>query len=76
MTNNAKAVVIDYTNYKGERRERRVQPLTVWFGFTAYHPTEQWLLRAIDLERIDQGVIMRDAIRDFACADIHTWRPE
>lgn len=74
MTDSTKAVLLDYTNHAGERRERRVQPLTVWFGFTAYHPDAQWLLRCIDLERTDKGAIVRDAIRDFACRDIHAWK--
>lgn len=61
-------VFIDYTNWKGERRERKVYPLRICFGaFPPYHVEPQWLMRAIDLETGQQ--------RHFAMKDIHSWRP-
>jgi len=62
----AKPVLLDYTNHRGERRERRVLPGRIWYGTTKWHPEAQWLMQATDLERGEQ--------RDFAMAQIHGWR--
>lgn len=52
-----------YTNYRGERAERHVRPVRVWFGTTEWHPDPpQWFLHAIDREK--------GAPRDFALKDI------
>ena len=61
------AIVLDYTNWKGERRDRRVMPLTLWFGVSEFHDEAQWFIRAIDLER--------NVMRDFALATIHGVEP-
>ncbi|MGB0848221.1 MAG: WYL domain-containing protein [Thiolinea sp.] len=55
---------IDYTNWKGETRERRINPGRVWYGDTEFHPKRQWLLQAFDIEK--------QAVRNFALADIHS----
>lgn len=60
-------VVIDYTNWRGERGERIIRPTRLWWGQTQYHPKPQFLLTALDVER--------NALRDFAMADIHSWQP-
>ena len=54
--------VINYTNYKGVRSERRIVPRIVWWGSTEYHPTEQWLLDAFD---VDKGVERTFALEDI-----------
>lgn len=59
-------VTIDYTNYKGERRERRIVPERIYWGSTEHHPSRQWLLDAYDVEK--------DAARTFAMSNIHSWR--
>ena len=51
-----------YRNHRGDVTERAVRPLRIWFGKTEWHPTPQWLLRAIDL---DKG-----AESDFAIGEI------
>ena len=56
-------VELDYTNWKGERRWRRVLPRELWYGVTNYHPEPQWFIRGVDLEK--------SAVRDFALRDIH-----
>lgn len=58
-----RAVRLDYTNWKGERRWRLVMPQSLWFGTTSYHPQPQWFIRAVDLEK--------NAVRDFAVKDLH-----
>jgi predicted DNA-binding transcriptional regulator YafY len=59
-------VMIDYTNYRGERAMRRVTPIAIRFESSEWHGSEQWLLRAVDVEKA--------AERDFAMKDIHSWR--
>jgi predicted DNA-binding transcriptional regulator YafY len=60
-----KAVGIVYTNYRGETARRRIIPQRLWFGATKWHPDEQWLLDAIDVEKKSQ--------RSFALRDIQTY---
>lgn len=60
-----RAIKIVYTNYRGETALREVLPQRVWFGATEWHPEEQWLLDAIDL---DKG-----APRSFALRDIQSY---
>ncbi|HEX9153649.1 MAG TPA: hypothetical protein VF809_02410 [Candidatus Saccharimonadales bacterium] len=43
-------------------------PIKLWFGKTKWHPKEQWPLTAHD--------ISKNAERDFALEDIHSWKPE
>lgn len=61
-------VVIDYTNWRGERSERIVAPKCISFGANEWHADPQWLLFAFDLKR---GVF-----REFAMKDIHSWQPK
>jgi len=55
-------VTVTYRNWKGETRERRIVPVRVWFGTTPHHPSPQWFIHAVD---VDKG-----EARDFAMADI------
>ena len=68
MTTDPTTVIIDYTNYRGERAERRISPIMIYFRATEHHPEPQWLLDAHDLDK--------DAGRTFAMKDIHAWKPE
>jgi predicted DNA-binding transcriptional regulator YafY len=61
-------VIIDYTNYRGERGMRTIRPMEMFFGLNDFHPGEQWLLKAIDVEK--------NAERVFAMKDIHSWTPK
>lgn len=63
----AAIVTIDYTNYKGERRKRRIMPMDIEFRVTPHHTTPQWILHAWDIEK--------DARRSYAMKDIHSWEP-
>lgn len=58
-----------YKNHRGEIGRRRVEreSIEVFFGKTEYHPEDQMIMRAFDLEK--------QAWRDFALADVD-WRPE
>lgn len=62
-----RSVRIDYTNYRGERRERIIAPLELRFEPTERHPEPQWILYAIDREA--------GAWRGFAMKDVHSWKP-
>lgn len=56
-------VILDYTNWRGERSRRPVEPVALYWGSNEWHPESQMLLEAIDLEK--------DAVRSFAVRDIH-----
>lgn len=59
-------VVIDYTNWKGERQHRRIRPhYTIFTRMPPYHPGRGWLLCALDLDK--------NAMRFFAMKNIHSW---
>jgi predicted DNA-binding transcriptional regulator YafY len=58
-------VVIDYTNWRGERRDRKVMPLGLHFGTNEWHPVKQWLLYAIDLETGEERFFAFTNIRDW-----------
>jgi predicted DNA-binding transcriptional regulator YafY len=60
-----KVVTFRYTNYKGETEPRRVIPRELRFASTEWHPEEQWVLEAFDLDR--------NAERSFAIKDIIEW---
>lgn len=60
-----RAVVINYTNYRGISELRRIRPIRLIFGNNEGHPETQWLLQAED---VDSGVM-----RTFAMANIHSW---
>lgn len=62
----ARAILIDYTNHRGERRERRILPVRIWWGKTEHHIHEQWLMDAYDMEKGEH--------RDFAMRYIHSWK--
>ena len=62
-----KEVLIDYTNHRGERAVRCVEPYTIHFGSNEWHPEPQWLMRALD--------VVKGELRDFAVKDIARWAP-
>jgi hypothetical protein len=59
------SVKVIYTNWRGETFECSIKPIKIWFGSTEWHKDEQWLLRAVDLEK--------NAERDFALKDVQKW---
>jgi hypothetical protein len=62
-----KTVDMQYMNWKGSVSLRRILPHHVWYGKNEWHPEEQWLLRAFDIEK--------NAWRDFAFSGIQSWKP-
>jgi hypothetical protein len=70
----AQDVVIDYTNWRGHRRKRRIRPLfgTLRFTETPHHKPAQWVFDAVDMEHVADGVVS-PARRTFALAGIHSW---
>jgi predicted DNA-binding transcriptional regulator YafY len=57
--------MILYTNYRGETSVRRIIPRRIRFASTEWHPQEQWLLDAYDVDR--------QADRSFALKDVIKW---
>jgi predicted DNA-binding transcriptional regulator YafY len=66
MNNENKIVKILYTNYKGETGWRNIIPTRVRFASSEWHPGEQWLLDALDVDK--------NAERSFAMKDIKEWK--
>jgi predicted DNA-binding transcriptional regulator YafY len=62
---NEKRVVIDYTNWKGSRRQRIVIPSCIFLGANEYHKDVQWLLLAKDTEDEKE--------KTFAMNNVHRW---
>lgn len=62
-------VIIDYTNWRGERRLRKILPLKLIYANNEYHPEEQWLLEGADLED-------NYKVKTFSMKDVHSWIPE
>jgi hypothetical protein len=60
-------VIIDYTNYRGERSLRTVIPVSIDFSSNQWHTEPQWLLTAVDVDKCE--------LRIFAMKDIHSWTP-
>ena len=60
-----KIVNILYTNYRGETAIRKIIPNKIWYGKTDWHPENQWLLDALDVDK--------NAERSFALKDIKSW---
>jgi predicted DNA-binding transcriptional regulator YafY len=58
-------VSIDYINHKGKRAVRFIRPIRIWFGNTEFHPNDQWMMEADDVER--------NVRRDFAISGIILW---
>ncbi len=56
------AHIVEYTNYRGETARRVIIPIRMWWGKTEWHPEEQWMLTAWDVEK--------NASRDFAWQDM------
>lgn len=66
-------VHILYTNWRGETAVRNIIPSRIWWGKTEWHPEEQWLITALDVDK--------NQTRDFAWKDMvlidanNGWRP-
>ena len=60
-----KSVRFKYKNYRGEISWRIVEPISIRFDHTEWHPESQWLLSAFDLEKKSE--------REFAIKDIMEW---
>jgi len=52
----------EYKNWKNQIGIRTVIPKEIWYGSTEFHSEEQWFLKAIDVDKLEN--------RDFAIQDI------
>lgn len=64
--NDFNLVQFTYTNHRGETSLRKILPIRLWFGSTAWHPDPQWLLEGFDLDK--------QATRDFAMEGVKDWK--
>jgi hypothetical protein len=54
-------IAFDYINWKGSQSRRRARVMGIFWGSTEYHPEEQWLIKAMDLDKKQERVFaMRD----------------
>lgn len=53
---------LHYVNHRGEHALRRVRPIRIWYGSTAWYSEPQWLIEVFCLDRL--------ATRDFSLAKI------
>lgn len=60
-------VVLDYTNYRGDRSQRVVAPVAPFlrYGTSKWHPNPGWLLIAYDPKKGE--------VREFAMRWVHSW---
>ena len=64
-------ILIDYTNWRGERRNRVVRPTgRMMFGSNQWHPDEQWLFEAIDLEEAEPKWFALSGLRGVCPATV------
>lgn len=63
-----KIAYIWYVNHRGEKSLWRIMPKEIVFRATVWHPTEQWLLYAHDLDKNED--------RHFAMTGIRAWASE
>lgn len=61
-------VEVDYTNWRGERTDRRIVPIRIFYGMNSWHREHQWLLEAFDIGKGEPRI--------FAMSQIHSWKPE
>lgn len=55
-------IKVFYTNYRGEKAERKIIPLRTYYGENEYHKEKQWILVVWDLDKNDY--------REYAFKDI------
>lgn len=65
--NPKRIVTITYKNHRDETRERHIIPIAIFYGQTEWHPKDQWMLNAWDIDK--------SAERTFAIGDIANWTP-
>jgi len=59
------SIHILYKNWKNEVTERHIEPIQIWYGSTEWHKEDQWLLKALDLDKNEE--------RHFALKDVIEW---
>lgn len=60
-------VWIDYTNWRGERRVRKIRPSSIMFSSNEWHTETQWFVYAFDCEDYNRP------LKSFAMSGIHRW---
>jgi hypothetical protein len=62
-------IMVHYKNWKGTIRTREIRPVRVEWGASEWHPEQQWLLIAVDMEDGKQKMFaLKDC--DFRHSDI------
>lgn len=65
MSSRIRIISIDYTNWQGERRIRKIEPIQIYFGSNKFHPKDQWLLEALDIQKNENRTFALNMIHEF-----------
>ncbi len=49
-------IEFDYINWKGVKGRRKALVRNIYYGFSEYHPEEQWLLKGFDEKKQDMRI--------------------
>lgn len=55
----------DYKNYKGINSSRRAELHNLFYGQTEFHPKEQWLVEAVDIDKGETRVFSLEDMTDI-----------
>lgn len=55
-------ITVSYKNWRGVTSTRNIIPNYIYYGSTEYHPEDQYLLKAYDLDRRENRLF---AFKDF-----------
>ena len=58
-------LVFKYKNYENKVTVRHVIPEKIYFGKTKWHPKDQWLLGAFDLDKKEKRIFAVEDIIKF-----------
>lgn len=66
MSEQNQKIIIEYVNFKGEKSERKILPIEIWFGNTRRYKDDQWFLKALDFEKGDERNFRFRGIEKFS----------
>ena len=60
-----KSIKFEYTNYKGERKIRTVEPSKIFFGKTPHITEDEWILEGLDVDKGENRQFVMKHIQRF-----------
>jgi hypothetical protein len=62
-------IMVDYTNWRGERRVRDILPLRIFFGSNQWHKEPQWLMEVVEPDDSETKTLAFAGIHGFVEKD-------